>query len=121
MHPFFTVLQENQYLSHPPRPSLNIAINVIPIFSIYDIDSNALIDQDEMTQIVKYIHKMTGFKPEETELGSTERIVEHVFKKVDCNSDGIVTIKEFIGRCIDDDEIDLFLSLIKFNHCCTSI
>jgi Ca2+-binding EF-hand superfamily protein len=70
------------------------------------VDGNGYIDQDEMTKIVQSVYKMMGPGQLHLELiESPEERAEKIFKRMDINSDGRVTRKEFVQCCQQDDKL----------------
>merc|ERR1711963_126383 len=81
--------------SGSPEQKLNWA------FRMYDVDENGMIDLNEMTRLVKSIYKVSQNKrkgPSDT----AEQRAADIFKKMDVNSDGVVTREEFVSACLED-------------------
>merc|ERR1711890_61707 len=89
--------------SGTPEEKLNWA------FSMYDVDGNGHIDQEEMTKIVKSIYDMLGagaVKPTDT----AEERAKNIFNRMDENNDGSLTEEEFLKGCLQDDELSKMLA-----------
>ncbi|KAL3312673.1 hypothetical protein Ciccas_008732 [Cichlidogyrus casuarinus] len=73
-------------------------------FQLYDIDRNGTIEETEMTQIIKAIYLMVG----EVDPGpdnSPEERTKAIFRKMDVNSDKVLTKEEFIYGCLNDEHL----------------
>merc|ERR1712087_587019 len=81
--------------SGSPEQKLNWA------FRMYDVDENGMIDLTEMTSLVKSIFKVSQSKGKGFP-DSAEQRAANIFKKMDVNSDGVVTREEFVTACLED-------------------
>merc|ERR1712213_209716 len=83
--------------SGSPEQKLNWA------FRMYDVDENGMIDLNEMTKLVRSIFKVSN-QSQRTNESADSRAV-NIFKKMDVNSDGIVTREEFVNACLADNSL----------------
>ncbi|KAI5706323.1 hypothetical protein M8J75_006984 [Diaphorina citri] len=75
-------------------------------FTLYDINGDGRITREEMTNIVTAIYELMGkFAETVLEDGSVTNRVDSVFKKMDKNQDGVVTLDEFLECCLNDEDI----------------
>merc|ERR1712062_479009 len=81
--------------SGSPEQKLNWA------FRMYDVDENGMIDLNEMTRLVKSIFKVSQNKGKGSADTAEQRAAD-IFKKMDVNSDGVVTREEFVSACLED-------------------
>ncbi|KDR15947.1 Kv channel-interacting protein 1 [Zootermopsis nevadensis] len=70
-------------------------------FKLYDINGDGCITRAELAEIVVAIHELMGRRAHQVEDDRKAREqVDRVFKKLDLNQDGVITIEEFIESCL---------------------
>ncbi|XP_040572763.1 neuronal calcium sensor 1 isoform X2 [Lepeophtheirus salmonis] len=75
-------------------------------FKFYDVDKNGFISKDEMVKVSDSIHELMGVNGTTPKSGSkTVKHIEQVFDTMDLNSDGKITIEEFIIYCTSNQEV----------------
>ncbi|XP_071345533.1 guanylyl cyclase-activating protein 2-like [Trachinotus anak] len=68
-------------------------------FKVFDSDDNGRLDRQELQKIVKIIYKIKkGSVSDETEIANLtpEQACDRIFQEVDVNSDGQITLDEFV-------------------------
>ena len=73
-----------------------------------DVDENGSIDLKEMLTIVRSIYKMKGIMKHSGK--GPEKKAKEIFRQMDQNSDGRVTLDEFVNTCMADGELLDFLA-----------
>ena len=76
------------------------------IFKLYDIDRNGFITLEELTSIVDSVKNMVGLIDDKR---LSKENVQRIFDKLDKNSDGKLSLKEFIDGAREDESFVLML------------
>ncbi|KAL1461372.1 hypothetical protein WDU94_013274 [Cyamophila willieti] len=69
-------------------------------FKLYDINGDGCISRTELTQIVQAVHELMGRKNQTDAARKAKEQIDYVFRKLDLNDDGVVTLEEFIESCL---------------------
>uniref|UniRef100_A0A1A9W9D5 EF-hand domain-containing protein n=1 Tax=Glossina brevipalpis TaxID=37001 RepID=A0A1A9W9D5_9MUSC len=81
-------------------------------FKLYDLNGDGRISRSELSEIVMAIHELMGRRPHQPEDDRKARDqVDRVFRKLDLNQDGIITIEEFLEACLKDDLVTRSLQM----------
>ncbi|XP_046850744.1 neurocalcin homolog isoform X2 [Xenia sp. Carnegie-2017] len=71
-------------------------------FNMYDVDGNGFITREELLGILRAIQKLSG-KYDDDQLA--KEMTDDIFKRVDKNSDGVLSLDEFIAGAEDDNDL----------------
>ncbi|KAG7202310.1 hypothetical protein KM043_018642 [Ampulex compressa] len=80
-------------------------------FKLYDINGDGCITKGELGEVVTAVHELMGRRHHAEEDRKAREQLDRVFKKLDLNQDGVITIEEFIESCLKDDVITSSLSI----------
>ncbi|ESO01607.1 hypothetical protein HELRODRAFT_157196 [Helobdella robusta] len=82
-------------------------------FSLYDLNRDGMITRDELFDIVISVYDLIGScsEPVGDEVSTARDHVDRIFKKMDTDNDGVITIHEFIQACEKDDSISKSLNV----------
>lgn len=75
-------------------------------FSLYDVDKDGLLSQTDLYRIIMSIYFMLGRTndPDVYERMAQQH-ADRVFADMDLNGDGVITIKEFMNSCLQNQRI----------------
>eukprot|EP00092_Neocalanus_flemingeri_P091867 GFUD01116556.1.p1 GENE.GFUD01116556.1~~GFUD01116556.1.p1 ORF type:complete len:195 (-),score=73.47 GFUD01116556.1:144-728(-) len=82
---------------------------LLKIFRIFDMNSDGVISKKELTRLVKDMYGM--IKSESPEMESKEMVAKSVFAEMDKDTDGKITMEEFISACLGQEELSRILAL----------
>ncbi|EEB18431.1 Kv channel-interacting protein, putative [Pediculus humanus corporis] len=75
-------------------------------FKLYDINGDGCITRSELGEIILAIHELMGRRPHQIDDDRKARDqIDRVFRKLDLNQDGVITLEEFMESCLKDDGI----------------
>ncbi|XP_062290014.1 guanylyl cyclase-activating protein 2-like [Scomber scombrus] len=83
-------------------------------FKVFDNDNNGRLDRQEIRKIVKIIYKIKkATVTEESEMGNltAEQVCDRIFREIDVNSDGQITLDEFVEGSQRSPFVENFLRL----------
>lgn len=69
-------------------------------FKLYDINGDGCITRGELGEVVTAVHELMGRRHHADEERKAREQLDRVFKKLDLNQDGVITIEEFIESCL---------------------
>ncbi|XP_020295797.1 Kv channel-interacting protein 1 [Pseudomyrmex gracilis] len=80
-------------------------------FKLYDINGDGCITKGELGEVVTAVHELMGRRHHAEEEKKAKEQLDKVFRKLDLNQDGVITIEEFIESCLRDDVITRSLAM----------
>lgn len=81
-------------------------------FKLYDLNGDGCISRSELGEVVQAVHELMGRRPNQPEDDRKARDqVDRVFRKLDLNQDGVITIEEFLEACLKDDLVTRSLQM----------
>ncbi|KAF6200112.1 hypothetical protein GE061_006413 [Apolygus lucorum] len=88
-------------------------------FKLYDINGDGCITRSELGEIVIAVHELMGKRTNHAMLAAEDERkcreqLDVVFRKLDINQDGVITLEEFIESCLKDDMV--IQNLRVFDH-----
>ena len=69
-------------------------------FKLYDVNRDGCISKGELGEIITAVHELMGRKHRELEERQARDQLDRVFRKLDLNQDGVITIEEFMESCL---------------------
>ncbi|KAH0620803.1 hypothetical protein JD844_021584 [Phrynosoma platyrhinos] len=83
------------------------------LFKVYDTDGNGFLDKTELQKMLKSVYnvKQGWARNTDTQLSSPEEVCDRIFQLMDENSDGKLSLKEFVDGVQQDDWIRKMLSV----------
>lgn len=81
-------------------------------FKLYDVNGDGCISRGELSEVVVAVHELMGRRAHQVEDDRKAREqIDKVFRKLDLNQDGVITIEEFMESCLKDDVITRSLQM----------
>jgi len=79
------------------------------IFRVFDVNGDGVISTKEMNKLIKDMYGL--LKTEDPNIAAQNMIAKTAFAEMDKNKDGKVTKEEFVGACLEQQEISKMLAL----------
>lgn len=79
-------------------------------FAFYDINNDGVISREEMYRVADAIHELMGTPPSSA-LKTIHDQVEKIFERMDQNSDGTISIEEFLEYCNSSPEVQYSMTV----------
>ena len=79
------------------------------IFRVFDVNGDGVISTKEMNKLIKDMYGL--LKTEDPNIAAENMIAMTAFAEMDKNKDGKVTKEEFVGACLEQQEISKMLAL----------
>lgn len=83
-------------------------------FKLYDINGDGCITRGELGEVVTAVHELMGRRHHADEERKAREQLDRVFKKLDLNQDGVITIEEFIESCL---KVRLTVKQVRSSRC----
>ncbi|XP_055853092.1 Kv channel-interacting protein 1 [Episyrphus balteatus] len=84
-------------------------------FKLYDLNGDGRISRSELAEVVLAIHELMGRRSHQMEDDRKAREqIDRVFRKLDLNQDGIITVEEFLEACLRDDHMTRSLQMFDY-------
>lgn len=80
-------------------------------FKLYDLNGDGCISRGELGEVISAVHELMGRNHHELDDKKARDQVDRVFKKLDLNQDGVITIEEFLEACLKDDIVTKSLQM----------
>ena len=76
----------------PPRKIVPFCLFICRLFTLFDVDSNGRVARDEMVEILTSMYKIRKVTNK-----TPEQHVDEIFRKLDKNKDGWLSLNEFLS------------------------
>ena len=79
------------------------------IFRVFDVNGDGVISTKEIKKLIKDMYGL--LRTEDPNIAAENMIAKTAFAEMDKNKDGKVTKEEFVGACLEQQEISKMLAL----------